>query len=428
MRVGWLGLGELGFPLAVGCALKGIDITGYDIRPELMTLNPRSYREAGPDGTGDLNTLIPISGLKFSSSLESLVSTSEVIILCLPTPHSPEYEGITYMPKERKDFDYTYLVDAVKTLSLLINKPTVISIISTVLPGTLRREIIPILTNNMKLVYSPQLPAQGTSVRDFLFPEYYILGVDDKEASDVMRKFYSHINPSAPIRSMSVESAECLKMCYNTFITMKISYAQTIMELAHKLEGVDVDDVTSALQAATQRLISPKYMTAGMQDSGKCHPRDGQALSYLSEQLDLSYDLFGELVKCREHQMEWIAELCADEYDMMEGDFDNIEPMLEHILILGYTFKKESNITTGSSALLVKHILEEWGYAVTVFDPYVDGSAHGSLIDRPGVILIGMNHDDFAEYYFPERSVVIDPFRYIPDQEGIKVIRVGESK
>ena len=433
MRVGFCGLGKLGLPIATSIAFRGFDVLGYDINPAAMSKGLYLLREGDQHGTGDFNTMLTNSPrLKFASSMEEIANNVDAIIVCVATPHDKEYEGITCVPNERKDFDYTYLVKAVKTLAKLLTKDTVIAIISTVLPGTLEREIKPLLTDYMKLVYTPQTPAMGTAVRDFLYPEFYILGVDDDYAANVMEDFYHKINPTVSVRRMSIASAELCKVVYNTYITMKISYAQTLMEIAHKMnedsEGqIDVDDITDTLKIATNRLVSTKYMTAGMQDGGGCHPRDLIALSWLSRDLDLSYDLFGQFVECREEQMRWMATLVADQFDMMDGDFDNIEPCLDSILIIGTSFKQESNITTGSSALLVKSILEEWGYKVTTYVPYVDvGQSFGMTM--PGVVLIGMNHDEFRYYEFPERTVIIDPFRYMPDQEGRRVIRVGQAR
>lgn len=434
MKIGFIGLGKLGLPVATAIAYRGIQVLGYDVNPATMNNEPRSYKEAGPDKTGDFNTYfqdVYSSGdLTFASSMKEVAEACSLIFMCIQTPHLPEFEGITLQTGERSDFCYTYLINAVEEIVQYITQPTVLAVISTVLPGTVKTHIKPLLPEHVHLVYTPQTPAMGTAMYDFLHPEFYILGVDDLHAADVMEEFYGHIT-SVPVARMSVDSAELCKVVYNTYITMKISYAQTIMEIAERMnkEGSDisVDDITQTLQKATNRLVSPKYMTAGMQDGGGCHPRDLIALSYLSYVLNLSYDFFGELVKCRENQMIWLAEMCADHYDMMDGDFDNIEPMNPNIVILGTSFKKESNITTGSSALLVKNILEDWGYDVYTYDPYVDTDCVFHM-DGPGVVLIGMNHNEFASYTFPERTIILDPFRYITDQEGVKVIRIGEPK
>ena len=122
----------------------------------------------------------------------------------------------------------------------------------------------------------------------------------------------------------------------------------------------------------------------------------------------------------RERQAEWLCKLLSDEYHKEQDKF-------KEVWILGYSFKPESNITTGSPAILCKNILEEWDIPVMLHDPFVDkhpmawsDSARGELI------LIGTKHEVFKQWRFPQGSIVIDVFRYIEDQEGVKIIRVGE--
>jgi UDPglucose 6-dehydrogenase len=193
---------------------------------------------------------------------------------------------------------------------------------------------------------------------------------------------------------------------------MKIVFANTLMEICHKIPGTNVDEVTNALNLAKDRLISPKYLSGGMGDGGACHPRDNIAMSWLARELGLSYDLFESVIKAREKQTEWLA-------DLIQGY--NLP-----IVILGKSFKPETNIVTGSPALLLKNILEERGHRVTAYDPYVDAEKPDF---KASIFIIGTKHPDFLDFDFPENSVVIDPWRYInkPEKRNVKVISVGVS-
>jgi hypothetical protein len=170
------------------------------------------------------------------------------------------------------------------------------------------------------------------------------------------------------------------------------------------------------LKQAHRRLISPAYMDGGMGDGGGCHPRDNIALSWLARKLDLSLRPVRGGDGCRERQAEWLADL------MREHDLPKV--------ILGTAYKPGSRIETGSPALLVRELL---GYAIEVqtYDPIAERQPiHDELptsFDFPAVFLIGCRHPQFPGYRFPAGSVVIDPFRYIPDQEGVHVIRVGAA-
>jgi UDPglucose 6-dehydrogenase len=199
---------------------------------------------------------------------------------------------------------------------------------------------------------------------------------------------------------------------------MKIAFANTWMEICHKIPGADVDEVTAALALATRRIISPMYLKGGMGDGGGCHPRDNIALSWLARELRLSYDFFEGLMIARERQTEWLAEL-------MEA-YDPVGEARALKVILGKSFKPETNITVGSPAVLLKNLLEERGHEVQMYDPYVDV---GLPVPRypASTFVIGTKHPEFVDFEFPQGSVVIDPWRYIPQRPGVNVVSVGQS-
>jgi UDPglucose 6-dehydrogenase len=166
---------------------------------------------------------------------------------------------------------------------------------------------------------------------------------------------------------------------------------------------------------ANERLISSKYLIGGMGDGGGCHPRDNIALSWLARKVDLSFDWYENLMLCRENQTDWLSELIIEH----KGNLP--------IVILGKTFKKETNLIVGSPSILLKNILEEKGFEVIMYDPWIDLDEKPPLI-TPALFFIGTNHDSFLDYHFPEGSVIIDPWRYMPSREDVKIISVGDSQ
>lgn len=416
MNIGMIGLGKLGLPVAVAIARKEFNVMGYDLDPSRMSKEPQPYQETGPDGTGDFNDYLAVSNITFGT-MQEVADHADIVFVAVQTPHDPLYEGITQMPDKRVDFDYTYLKAAISALAKCVKKETVVAVISTCLPGTMRREIMPLLNDNMKLVYNPAFIAMGTTMRDFKECEFVLLGSDDKRdykenAVEKIVKFYSEAVKSS-IRIMSIESAELTKVLYNTYISLKIAYANTVMEICEKIPRADVDSVTDAIKAAYTRLISRQYLSGGMGDGGGCHPRDNIAMSWLSRELGLSYDLFESAMLSREGQARWLADIVIDKsHDDMP------------IVILGYAFKPETNLIVGSHALLVADMINRDGYNVTLIDNNV------IPIDEPlkkAVYLIGCKHKEYFGYVFPRGSIIIDPHRYIPDQEDITVIRLGEA-
>ena len=246
MKISFVGLGKLGLPCAVAVAMKGHDVMAYDIIPGLMNKNPRSYRETGPDGREPFDSYLERSSIRFGA-LEDVVAHGDIVFVAVQTPHEPRYEGVTRLPGDRIDFDYQYLVRSIEDISAAAKHETVVAINSTVLPGTVRRYIKPVISPLIRLCYNPSFIAMGTTMRDFLSPEFVLLGVDDPRSAIPVETFYSTLT-EAPICRMSIESAELTKVAYNTYIGMKIVFANTLMEICHKSPGANVDDVTGALK------------------------------------------------------------------------------------------------------------------------------------------------------------------------------------
>jgi UDPglucose 6-dehydrogenase len=309
MKVGLVGLGKLGMPVALALAHKGHDVMGFDIDSGRMQKESFPHREIGPNGEASIEPLLRESSIRFGS-LDEVVAHAEIVFVAVQTPHEPEYEGVTRLPEERVDFDYTWLKAAVGGLAQAIERhgeDRVVIVISTVLPGTVRRDILPLINDHVKLCYNPFFIAMGTTIRDFLNPEFVLLGMRDAEAAEKARALYSTLH-DRPVYETSIENAELIKVAYNTYITMKIAYVNTLMEICHKIEGCDIDQVSGGLALGTARLLSPAYLGGGMGDGGGCHPRDNIALSWLARELGLSYDWFEGVMVAHERQTDWLAE------------------------------------------------------------------------------------------------------------------------
>jgi UDPglucose 6-dehydrogenase len=422
MKIGMIGAGKLGTPVAVAMGYKGHSVMAYDVVAR-NNIDPWPHMEKGiefPDpegGTFDysFDAARRMYGPKYGS-LSEVVAHADIIFVSVQTPHDPAYEGVTRLPETRVDFDYSYLETAIKDLNAEIGAQgeykTVI-IISTMLPGTIRRRILPLIGPLVRLCYNPSFIAMGDVIRDYLHPEFVLFGVWDQIAEEQAIAFYRTIT-NAPIYTTSVENAEAIKVFYNTYISTKIAFANTVMEMCDKLPGCDVDAVMGGLSLAQRRLMSPAYMRGGMGDGGGCHPRDNIALSYLAQELYLSFDWFEMIMKARERQTEYIAQIAVAEAD------DRGLP----IVILGKAFKPGTNITTGSPAILLANIIDQYTRDVSMFDPLVD--AGDPPLDAPAVFVVATQHQQFACYPYPAQSVVIDPFRYVLDKgDRVTVIRVG---
>lgn len=414
MKIGIIGLGKLGLPVALAIESKGHKVYGFDNSGAVMNMvmeKKFTYKEV------DAQEMLEKSALELKP-VDWLVENCDIVFMAIQTPHEEKYEGTVRIPKERADFNYRYLQAAVSGFShwaIAKNKKVPLVIISTVLPGTIEREIKPYLNPDfVKLVYNPFFIAMGTVIYDFLNPEFVLMGVEDEEAANILQNFYSTIH-SKPFAKMPIVDAELTKVSYNTFIGMKIAFVNTLMEICYYKDG-NVDNVTNALKMATDRLISPKYMSAGMGDGGGCHPRDNIAMSYLAKELNLSHNLFEDIMQAREDQTEFLAHFIIDHKNIAKAAGVDLP-----VFILGKSFKPETNIQTGSPAILLANILAEKGIDFQHLEE------DGQFGDKPVLVFVATMHKRYVDQPFPQGSVVIDPFGFIPEREGVKVIKIGRN-
>ena len=222
-KVGLMGLGKLGMPVALAMSMKGHDVMGYDVDGARMQKECFPHRERGNNGEQSIEPLLRSSSLRFGT-IPELVRHADIIFVAVQTPHGPLYEGITRLPGKRVDFDYRFLRTAVQDLSNAIlenGQDKIVVLISTVLPGTIQREVIPRINQYVKLCYNPFFIAMGTTMRDFMNPEFVLFGVRDEQAARQAEEFYRTLH-DRPFYRTTIENAELIKVAYNTFISMKI--------------------------------------------------------------------------------------------------------------------------------------------------------------------------------------------------------------
>jgi len=264
-KVGFVGLGKLGLPCASVMA-RYHDVEGYDV-----------VSVASP-------------AIRVRSSIAEVVRGKDLIFIAVPTPHETGYDGsIPISGLEPKNFDYSILKSVLTEISAVIANNQTVVVISTVLPGTMRRELAPLIPN-ANLIYNPYFIAMGTVESDFVSPEFYTIGTrtGTYAAADTLTDLYGSICRTAKFHVGTWEESEATKIFYNTYISFKIVFANMIQDVAERIGHMNVDRVSTALCDAKHRLISPMYLKAGMGDGGPCHPRDNIALRALSRDLELA--------------------------------------------------------------------------------------------------------------------------------------------
>lgn len=352
--------------------------------------------------------IVPIenTSVDMTYDLGNLCHNKQIIFVAVPTPHDPDYDGrypTSHLPP--KDFDYSIVKGVLTELNKHTTEKQLVILISTVLPGTIRDQFIP-LVENYRFIYNPYLIAMGTVKWDMVNPEMVIIGTEDgTETGDakLLLEFYkTFIKEGTRYEIGTWDEAEAIKIFYNTFISTKVVLANMIQDVAEKNGNMNVDVVTGALERSTQRIISKAYLKAGMGDGGGCHPRDNIALRWMAKKLDLGYDLFDTIMRSREVQSENIAKKLVElsnKYSLP-------------IVILGKSFKPDVEYQEGSTSILTGHYINQLGKDVE-FDSE----------PKPAVYLLGHRYK-FYDYPFPVGSVVLDVWREYKNT-NIKVIYYG---
>lgn len=307
-----------------------------------------------------------------------------------------------------------------------VNSSQTVVLISTVLPGTIRTYISPLLEKS-NLIYNPYFIAMGSVAYDMTNPDLVMIGTLDGTECAPLITLYRSIIKTENYHTGTWEEAECLKVFYNTWISTKLGLVNMIQDVAVRLGNTDVDVITDALKSSEKRITGPAYMTAGLGDSGGCHPRDNIALSTLSRDLNLGYDWFGSVMSMREKQA---ANMAA--FVLAVAEANNIG----RIVIHGKSFKPGVPYIDGSYSLLVGHYVIRNGSDVLYVDPL---TGDNPKIDEPSVFLLA--HDSAVTYQhtgaapsqelyceIPLGSIVVDPWRSHVPQGEYRVIPYGDSR
>lgn len=435
--IGFIGVGKLGQACAEMVA-EVHDVIGYDIAPR----TPENFSMA--------------------DTMAGAVVGRDIVFIAVETPHDPKYDGkapTSHLPN--KDFDYTVVKNVLREVNEVATKDQLIVLISTVLPGTTRRELQPLITNS-RFVYNPYLIAMGTVKWDMVNPEMVMIGTEDGtetgDAKELVDFYKTVMQNDPPYHVGTWDECECIKVFYNTFISAKVSLVNMIQDVAEKQGNINSEFVCDALAKSDRRIMGPAYMKPGMGDGGACHPRDNIALRFMAEQLDLGYDLFDVVMFSREKQAENMARFIAERYVDIVREYSR-QKLKCGIVVVGKAYKPLVPYEDGSSSILVGHYLEALGYSPYYHDsvigefppedlgPSVFLLAHnpvityGDQLDVVGDWYEGKNVSDADEALtvaiqdaegnklnIPEGSIVVDPWRKTPEMDNVRVIHYGNTR
>jgi len=364
-----IGLGKLGASMAAAMAQRGHQVIAVDVRPasvEAVNAGRAPVQET------DLEATIRACGprLRATTSHREAVLASDISFVVVPTPSD-----------ERGAFSLQYAAWAFHEIGRALAERKgyhLVVLCSTVLPGATRFGLLPILEEqsgkkcgrDFGLCYSPEFIALGSVIRDFLNPDFCLVGEFDERSGRLLEECYRdiHLNKT-PCQRMSLENAELAKLAVNTYVTTKITFANMLAELCERIPGGDIDVVTRAL--GLDKRIGPSYLSGGLGYGGPCFPRDNVALGFLARTLGSK----AELAETTDHFNRQFAGRVAE----------RLKPLVAPgatVAVLGLAYKPFSHVVEESQGLQLVTALSKTGSRVVAYDPLAGAQARAELKDR----------------------------------------------
>jgi len=264
-NVSVIGIGRLGICFALVLERKGYNVIGVDLAQPYCD-NNRTLRSNEPSVEEYLKSC---KNLKASTSLEEGVKHSDVLFILVDTPSTGG----------ERHYDHSKLGSVLMALNALKVENKHIVIGCTIIPGytaTVGRQLIQDC-KNCTLSYNPEFIAQGDIINGQLRPDMVLIGEGNKAAGDRLQVIYESMTDNKPkICRMSPESAEICKLGVNCFVTMKVSFANLIGDIADRTPGADKNAITFAI--GQDGRVGYKYLRPGYGFGGPCFPRDNRAL------------------------------------------------------------------------------------------------------------------------------------------------------
>jgi len=370
-----IGLGKLGLCSAVCFASKGYKVIGVDIdshRVALINKGDNPIQE-----TNLTKTLRKCKdNLKATTDYKEAINNSQVTFIVVATPS--EADG---------SFSNQQLEESLKAIGLSLkdkNDYHLVVITSTVMPGTSEHvgKFILEETSGKKcgkdfgIAYNPEFIALGSVIHNFLNPDFLLIGEINKKDGDILEEIYKNTCDNNPkFGRMNLVSAEIAKISLNCYITMKITYANSLAAICEKVPEADSQMITSSIGMDTR--IGKKYLKPGLGFGGPCFPRDNVAFAAFARKV-------GEKAKLA----EMVDEVNRDQVRRIEEIVKNLikdsNKAKEEVLVgvLGLSYKPNTPIIEDSQAIDIVELLINEGYKVIVYDPQSLDAARGVLGDE----------------------------------------------
>lgn len=352
MRICVVGTGYVGLVAGACLAEMGNDVVCVDKDAKKLE---KLEKGIIPIYEPELEELIKVNvsegRLKFTTKLDSAVKESLICFIAVGTPQ-----------REDGSADLTAVFDVAKEIAKSMNGYKVIANKSTVPVGTAEKigEIIKNNTNQeFNVVSNPEFLKQGTAVWDFLRPDRVIVGSNSQKATEIMQELYApFLRTGNPVIIMDVKSAEMTKYAANSFLAVKISYANEIANICEKV-GADAEMVRVGM--CTDSRIGTKFLFPGVGYGGSCFPKDIKAMIKTAEEFGCDSLLLKSADEINKKQRQMFIKKIVKRFgEDLKG---------KTFAVWGLAFKPKTNDMREAPSITIIEELLKRGAKVVAYDP-----------------------------------------------------------
>jgi len=425
MKISIFGLGYVGTVTSACFARNGHEVIGVDVNPTKIALLNDGKSPIVEEEIGELVLQqVQARRLRATDDVEAAVNESEISLICVGTPSNGN-----------GSLSLHSVLSVTKSIAQALrnkNDNHVVVVRSTVVPGTVNRQLIPLLEREsgkkmgqgFSICFNPEFLREGSSVKDFDAPPFTLVGLCDTVATESVQKLYAGV--AAPFLTSSIEVAEMVKYSSNIFHALKITFANEIGSYCKAL-GLDSHEVMEFFFQDAKLNLSRAYLRPGFAFGGSCLPKDLRALLYHAKMNDLQLPVLEAILPSNALHVDRTVEAI-------------LKLGKRKIGMLGLSFKEGTDDLRESPLVLLAEKLLGKGYEICIYDrdvsmarlmgankeyiekeiPHLSRLLARSVDEVLGfaeVLVIGNNNKEFAvafEKRKPEQ-VVLDLVRLLKD-------------
>ena len=357
MKIAVIGLGFVGLTLSSVLASKGITTIGID-----------SDRKKCSKIANGIPTFFEPN---LENTLKKALKEKLIITNKLSSASNCDFIFVTVGTPQKKngEIDLSSIKAVVRSVGKLISKnkkKPIILIKSTVIPGTMKNVMLPILEKNSRkkagkdfgLISNPEFLQEGRAIHDTIKPHAVVLGGYKTKFMKKTEKFFSWFNPNVPIIISNHQTVEMIKYANNSFLATKISFINQIANICQGIPDTNIDDV--AYTIGLDPRIGNLFLNAGPGYGGSCLPKDMKAIINLSSKIGVNPTLLTAVEKINKQQINYIVTLIKQNIGKIKG---------KKLTILGVAFKPGTDDIRDSMGIDLAKRLLKLGAKIIIHDP-----------------------------------------------------------